>query len=144
MDYNEILKLENQVCFSLYAASKGIIKKYKPILSKYNLTYTQYITMLVLWEYKTLSVKEIGQKLYLDSGTLTPVIKKLESMSLVKKYRSESDDRIVLVQLTETGMTLKEKMKNVPLEIYCSAGIPTKDLMDLKIILDNLIKKSLD
>lgn len=144
MDYNEILKLENQVCFSLYAASKGIIKKYKPILSKYNLTYTQYITMLVLWEYKTLSVKDIGQKLYLDSGTLTPVIKKLEAMNLVQKYRSESDDRVVLVQLTKIGLELKEKMKNVPLDVYCSTGIPIEDLSELKRILDKIIKKSLD
>lgn len=144
MSYDEVLKLENQVCFSLYAASKGIIKKYKPILGKYNLTYTQYITMLVLWENKKLSVKDIGNKLYLDSGTLTPVIKKLEAMELVKKYRSTEDDRIVLVELTEKGDKLKEEVKNVPMEIYCSTGMEIGELMRLKATLDELIKKSLE
>ena len=144
MSYDEVLKLENQVCFSLYAASKGIIKKYKPILGKYNLTYTQYITMLVLWENKKLSVKEIGEKLYLDSGTLTPVIKKLEGMELVKKYRSAEDDRIVLVELTEKGENLKDEVKNVPMEIYCSTGMEVGELMKLKATLDELIKKSIE
>ncbi|WP_297632547.1 MarR family transcriptional regulator [uncultured Clostridium sp.] len=144
MNYDEVLKLENQVCFSLYAASKGVIKKYKPILGRYNLTYTQYITMLVLWEHKKLSVKEIGDKLYLDSGTLTPVIKKLEGMNLVKKYRSDEDDRIVLVELTEEGVNLKEKVKDIPREIYCSTGMEVNELMELKGILDNLIQKSLE
>ncbi|MGL5766630.1 MAG: MarR family winged helix-turn-helix transcriptional regulator, partial [Sarcina sp.] len=136
MNEKDVLKLDNQICFSLYAASKEVIKKYKPILSKYNLTYTQYITMLVLWEYNKLSVKEIGCKLHLDSGTLTPLIKKLEAMELVTKYRSKEDDRVVLVELTKKGKVLKEKVKDVPKSIYCSVGLDIKELQSLKKTLD--------
>lgn len=139
MNEKDVLKLDNQICFSLYAASKEVIKKYKPILSKYNLTYTQYITMLVLWEYNKLSVKEIGSKLHLDSGTLTPLIKKLEAMQLVVKYRSKEDDRVVLVELTEKGATLKEQVKDVPRSVYCSVGLDIEELRSLKFTLDKMI-----
>ncbi|MGL5822335.1 MAG: MarR family winged helix-turn-helix transcriptional regulator [Sarcina sp.] len=141
MNEKDVLKLDNQICFSLYAASKEVIKKYKPILSKYNLTYTQYITMLVLWEYNKLSVKEIGCKLHLDSGTLTPLIKKLEAMELVTKYRSKEDDRVVLVELTKKGEVLKEKVKDVPKSIYCSVGLDIKELQSLKKTLDKMIEE---
>lgn len=101
------IKLENQLCFSLYALSREVIKLYKPILDKYNLTYTQYITMLVLWEEEKIIFKELGKRLHLDSGTLTPVVKKLEAMGLVIKYRNVEDDRVVTVELTEKGKTAK-------------------------------------
>ncbi|MDU7886384.1 MAG: MarR family transcriptional regulator, partial [Clostridium perfringens] len=99
MDKYNILKLENQLCFRLYASSREVIKKYKPILDQYN----QYLTMLVLWENEKITVKGIGEKLHLDSGTLTPLIKKLEKMNLVTKYRSKEDDRVVIVELTDEG-----------------------------------------
>ena len=140
MDKKDTLKLDNQVCFSLYAASREVIKRYKPILSKYNLTYTQYITMLVIWEYKNISVKDIGKKLHLDSGTLTPLLKKLEGMELIKKYRDIEDDRIVIVEFTEKGMELKEKVSDVPMKLFCSVGLPKEKLLKLKENLDELIK----
>lgn len=103
----EKMKLDNQLCFSLYAASREVIKTYKPQLDKYGLTYTQYIAMLVVWEYEKITVKEMGQKLHLDSGTLTPVLKKLLSMELIDKYRDKDDDRVVIVEVTEKGRKMK-------------------------------------
>ena len=94
------IKLENQMCFPLYALSREVIKLYKPLLDKYNLTYTQYVTMLVIWEKEKILFKELGEKLHLDSGTLTPVVKKLESMGLIIKYRNKEDDRVVTIEIT--------------------------------------------
>ena len=101
VDKYESIKLNNQLCFSLYALSREIIKKYKPLLDKHNLTYTQYIAMLVMWEKEKILFKELGKRLHLDSGTLTPVLKKLEAMELIIKYRNKEDDRVVTVELTE-------------------------------------------
>ena len=114
MDKYDKLKLDNQLCFSLYALSREVIKLYNPLLDKYNLTYTQYIAMLVMWEEEKIIFKELGKRLHLDSGTLTPVIKKLESMELVTKYRNKEDDRVVTVELTEKGKLLKEDIIEVP------------------------------
>ena len=105
MDKYESIKLDNQLCFSLYATSREIIKLYKPFLDKFNLTYTQYVAMLVLWEDEKSTVKEIGKRLHLDSGTLTPLLKKIESMGLIKRYRDVNDDRVVIVELTQQGIT---------------------------------------
>ena len=121
----EKMKLDNQLCFSLYAASREVIKTYKPQLDKYGLTYTQYIAMLVVWEYEKITVKEMGQKLHLDSGTLTPVLKKLLSMELIDKYRDKDDDRVVIVEVTE--------------KMYCKFGKSIDDLVELKRLLDNLL-----
>ncbi len=108
------LKLENQLCFPLYACSKEIVRLYKPYLDELDLTYTQYISMMVLWEKKSLGVKELGEALYLDSGTLTPLLKKLEAKGLVKRQRCEEDERCLLVSLTEKGTELKEKALSIP------------------------------
>ena len=140
MDKYDALKLENQICFRLYASSREVIKKYKPILDEYNLTYTQYLTMLVLWEEEKITVKGIGEKLHLDSGTLTPLIKKLEKMELVKKYRSKEDDRVVIVELTEKGKRLKESMVDVPNKVFCSLGMDRKTILELKKNLDMLLE----
>lgn len=110
----DVLKLENQLCFPLYACSKEIVKKYKPYLDKIDLTYTQYITMMVLWENNQMNVKELGRYLYLDSGTLTPVLKKLEQKGLVERTRSKEDERVLSVTLTKTGNELKEKAVQIP------------------------------
>lgn len=110
----ECLKLKNQLCFPLYAAAKDVTKKYTPILNELGLTYTQYIAMLVLWEKDSISVKELGECLFLDSGTITPLIKKLESQGLVKRERDTMDERIVKVHLTEAGNKLQEKAVCVP------------------------------
>ena len=140
MDKYESIKLDNQVCFSLYAASREIIKLYKPFLDKYNLTYTQYVAMLVLWEDEKSTVKDIGKRLHLDSGTLTPLLKKIEGMGLIKRYRDVNDDRVVIVELTESGRSLKEKVLEVPKEIACKVNMPREELLELKIKLDILLR----
>lgn len=139
MDKYEKIKLDNQLCFSLYAASREVIKTYKPQLDKYGLTYTQYIAMLVVWEYEKITVKEMGQKLHLDSGTLTPVLKKLLSMELIDKYRDKDDDRVVIVEVTEKGRKMKEEIIEVPEKMYCKFGKSIKDVVELKRLLDNLL-----
>ena len=138
-DYSS-LKLDNQLCFSLYALSREIIKLYKPLLDELNLTYTQYIVMLVLWEENKASVKHIGNRLHLDSGTLTPLLKKLEAMELIKRYRDKSDDRVVIAELTEKGSYLKEKAKNIPNRVLCTIKLPVEKAVDLKKNLDELLE----
>ena len=117
MDKYDSLKLENQLCFPLYACSKEITRRYKPFLSKLDLTYTQYITMMVLWETRELSVKELGDKLFLDSGTLTPLLKKLESKGYLTRNRSVKDERNLIIKITDQGMALREEALSVPQEI---------------------------
>jgi len=140
MDKYESIKLDNQVCFSLYASSREIIKLYKPFLDKFNLTYTQYVAMLVLWEDEKSTVKDIGKRLHLDSGTLTPLLKKIESMGLVKRYRDVNDDRVVIVELTQQGRLLKDEVTDVPREMACKINMSKEDLIALKSRLDDLLK----
>ena len=108
------LKLENQICFPLYACSKEIVKAYKPYLDELDLTYTQYITMMVMWEHKELRVKEIGKCLFLDSSTLTPLLKRLEEKGYVTRRRSVEDERDLIVTITDSGEALKERAVTVP------------------------------
>ena len=110
----DVLKLENQLCFPLYAAAKETVKLYRPLLEKLNLTYTQYIAMMAFWEYKRMNVKELGEKLYLDSGTLTPVLKSLEAKGYVRRYRSTEDERVLLIEATEAGEALREQALLIP------------------------------
>ena len=136
------LKLDNQLCFSLYALSREVIKMYQPVLSKYNLTYTQYVTMLAMWELEKAPFKEVAKKLYLDSGTLTPVLKKLESMGLVNKYRDKNDDRMVIVELTQKAIDLKDDIKKVPDKMYCKINaLEVDELINLKKSLDKMLKQ---
>lgn len=139
MNKNSYIKLDNQICFSLYAASREIIKLYKPVLDKYNLTYTQYITMLVLWEEEKATVKGIGKRLHLDSGTLTPLLKKLELMGLITRYRDSKDDRVVIAELTEKGKGLKERIVDVPKEVFCKVNMSVEKASELKANLDELL-----
>jgi DNA-binding MarR family transcriptional regulator len=110
----DCLKLENQLCFPLYAASKEVVRRYKPILEEFDLTYTQYIAMMILWEMKTVTVNKLGEHLYLDSGTLTPMLKKMESKGLIKRTRSELDERRVNVELTSEGEKLSRAAVKIP------------------------------
>lgn len=116
MEY-DVLKLENQLCFPLYASAKEVIRMYKPFLDEIGLTYTQYIAMMVLWEKKKITVKEIGDCLYLDSGTITPLLKKMEAMELVARTRDAADERSVIVSLTERGICLRDKAVDIPQKI---------------------------
>lgn len=139
MESYEQLKLENQLCFPLYVVSKEIIRKYKPFLDDINLTYTQYITMLVLWEHKELNVKQIGEKLFLDSGTLTSVLKQLESKGYVSRNRSESDERNLIVKLTADGVKLQKIAADVPSKISNCVKISNDDAIKLYEILYNIL-----
>lgn len=114
MEKYDELSIESQLCFPLYAASRELIKLYRPLLQELDLTYTQYIAMLVLWEEKSISVRDMGRKLHLDSGTLTPVLKSLEGKALVKRYRCTSDERVLIIEPSPAGEALREKAKNVP------------------------------
>lgn len=117
-------KLEHQLCFLLYANSRSIIKLYKPLLQPHNLTYTQYITLLALWDKDDETFKDLGERLYLDSGTLTPVIKKLEQAEYVKKTRSTTDERQILITLTPKGRKMKDILKHVPANLARRLDIP--------------------
>lgn len=117
MTNDEILKLENQLCFPLYAAARAVVNRYKPLLDEIDLTYTQYIAMMVMWEHKSVGVKELGNYLYLDSGTLTPLLKRLEAKGFVTRERSHEDERSVNVTITEAGENLKKKAVEIPLKM---------------------------
>lgn len=140
MDKYDYLKLDNQICFSLYAASREIIKLYKPFLDEHNLTYTQYVALLVLWEEEKATVKDIGKRLHLDSGTLTPLLKKLESMELIDRYRDKNDDRVVIAELTKKGRELKDKVVDIPEKLFCKTNMTIEHAMELKKNLDKLLQ----
>ena len=116
-DRYDALKLKNQLCFPLYAASRSVIRLYHPKLSALDLTYTQYIAMMALWEQSPLSVKKLGERLFLDTGTLTPLLKAMEQKGLIRRARSERDERSVNVMLTEAGLALREQALEVPARV---------------------------
>ena len=133
------LKLENQLCFPLYACSKEVIRRYKPILDKLDLTYTQYITMMVLWEYGSINVKKLGDMLFLDSGTLTPVLKKLETKNYISRDRDDKDERNVIISITNKGKELKEKASLVPGEIGKCINLSREEAIELYRLLYKLL-----
>ncbi len=135
------LKLENQLCFPLYAAARGVVKLYTPVLSEIGLTYTQYITMMVMWERKSVSVKQLGQRLYLDSGTLTPLLKKLEKLGLVTRQRSKEDERHLIVELTPQGEALRERALNVPIQMQGCMNLSPEEAGTLYQLLYKFLRK---
>ena len=133
------LKLENQMCFPLYAASREVIKRYRPHLEKLDLTYTQYIAMMVFWQEKKISVKELGKKLFLDSGTLTPVLKSLEAKGYVHRSRSKEDERVLLVEITDKGEELKEQAALIPEKMAGCSKLEPSEAMQLYQLLYKLL-----
>ena len=131
----DALKLKNQICFPLYACSKEIIRRYTPLLEPLGLTYTQYIAMMVFWEHKSLSVSELGERLYLDSGTLNPLLKKMERSGWIVRERSREDERRVVATITEAGELLKEKAKHIPLQMMECTDMDNNDAMQLYSLL---------
>ena len=128
-DYRELMKLSNQLCFPLYAAARKVTGLYTPFLHELHLTYTQYLVMLVLWEQDEIPVSEICKKLYLDNGTVSPLLKKLEQEGLLYRSRASEDERVVRVSLTEDGRALQEKAKEVPAQVgKCIQLAPGKAL----------------
>jgi len=138
------LKLKNQLCFPLYAASREIVKRYRPYLDDLNLTYTQYITMMVFWEEKLLNVKELGKKLFLDSGTLTPVLKSLENKGYVRRYRSTTDERVLLVEITAAGEALQEQAQSIPQSVFGELPLNTDEAAQLYRLLYQVLSVSGD
>lgn len=138
-DKYDILKLDNQICFPLYAVSKEIVRSYTPFLNEIDLTYTQYIAMMVMWECKQLSVKDLGKKLYLDSGTLTPLLKNLEKKELVTRERSKTDERFLVVSVTDKGMKLREKALVIPTKIGSCINLEKEEAIQLYSIIRKLL-----
>ncbi len=138
----DALKLENQLCFPLYACSREIVKRYKPFLDEIGLTYTQYIAMMVMWERKSVNVKELGECLYLDSGTLTPLLKKLESKGYVTRMRSAKDERNLVVAITDEGEKLKDKAVEIPYQIAGCTNLTPEEGMQLYGILYKILGKT--
>jgi DNA-binding MarR family transcriptional regulator len=135
----EALKLENQLCFPLYACAREVVKKYKPFLDDIDLTYTQYVTMMVLWEKPSVTSKEIGERLHLDSGTLTPVIKKLAEKGLVTRARAPEDERNLVVALTDAGLALRDRAASIPGQMAGCVRLDPEDARTLYRILYQLL-----
>lgn len=132
------LKLENQLCFPLYVAAKEIVRKYRPFLDPLGLTYTQYIAMMVFWEHRSVTVGRLGDLLCLDSGTLTPMLKKMEAAGLVKRSRGSKDERVVTVTITEKGEALREKAQDVPIKMAGCVSLTQEEAVHLLALLKKL------
>lgn len=133
------LLLKNQVCFSLYSASNAMIRAYRPLLNELDLTYSQYLAMMVIWERNGINVKELGQELHLDSGTLTPLLKRLEVKEVITRQRSTQDERIRQVFLTTKGIELKKQALSVPNAIFCKSQLEIEELQQLKKTCEKLL-----
>jgi len=141
MENLKALQLENQICFPLYVIAKEITGLYRPFLDEIGITYPQYLVMMVLWENDGLPVSHIGEKLFLDSGTLTPLLKRLETKGIISRKRKKEDERVVEVFLTEAGKQLQQKACEIPGKIQTTIGIETEDLLHLKETVLKILNK---
>jgi DNA-binding MarR family transcriptional regulator len=141
-DKYKSLSLRSQLCFPLYAASRETIKRYRPHLDKLGLTYTQYIVMMVFWEEKTQNVKQLGEKLYLDSGTLTPVLKTLEAKGYIVRSRSKEDERVLNVEITPAGEALKDEALSIPMEMVKHVALSREETYTLYKLLHKLLEEA--
>ena len=137
---NESLKLENQLCFPLYACAKEIVRRYTPLLEPLGLTYTQYIAMMVMWEHKSISIRDMGKLLFLDSGTLTPMLKKMEKAGWIQRKRSERDERMVILTITARGEELHDKAAEIPSKMARCVTLENDDTLHLYSLLNKLVK----
>lgn len=138
----DFLKLDKQLCFSIYVLHREIMQHYRPILEAIDLTYPQYITMMALWENGQQTVNQLGAKLNLDNGTVTPLLKRLEGKKLLTRTRSKADERVVLIALTEEGKNLKEKASSVPMQILQALHLDLDDLHQLKAMSDKIVERA--
>ena len=138
-DKYSALKLENQLCFPLYAASRQIVSLYTPYLSELGLTYTQYITFMVLWEKDGITVGELGKRLYLDNGTLTPMLKKMEKNGLIERRRSEEDERVVKIYVTKEGYGLRDKCAGIPSKVGKCICLDPEEVKNLYSVLYKIL-----
>ncbi|MBO5075239.1 MAG: MarR family transcriptional regulator [Bacteroidales bacterium] len=137
---NESLKLENQLCFPLYACAKEIVRRYTPLLEPLGLTYTQYIAMMVMWEHKSISVRDMGKLLFLDSGTLTPMLKKMEKAGWIQRKRSERDERMVILTITARGEELHDKAAEIPSKMARCVTLENDEALQLYSLLNKMMK----
>lgn len=138
----DFLKLDKQLCFSVYVLHREIMQQYRPILEAIDLTYPQYITMMALWENGQQTVNQLGEKLNLDTGTVTPLLKRLEGKKLLTRTRSKVDERVVLIALTAEGEILKEKASLVPMQILKALNLDLEDLQQLKAMSDKVVERA--
>lgn len=139
-DKYEVLKLSNQLCFPLYVCSKEVVRSYKPFLDEIDLTYTQYITMMALWEKGEINVKDLGEILYLDSGTLTPVLKKLEQKGYICRNRSHEDERVLIVTVTPEGEKLRERAVEIPAKMSSCISLSQEEAQMMYGLLHKLLQ----
>ncbi|WP_225730251.1 MULTISPECIES: MarR family winged helix-turn-helix transcriptional regulator [unclassified Nocardia] len=132
MDEYDGLRLDRQLCFALYAASRAVTRLYRPLLDELGLTYPQYLVLLVLWEHGPMTVKDLGAALELDSGTLSPLLKRLESTGLIARSRSADDERSVRIAPTESGVALRDRAKGIPLRVACATGLELAEAADFR------------
>lgn len=138
---NNHLKLENQICFKIYSAEREITKLYRNLLEELEVTYPQYLVLLVLWEEKSVTVKELGQKLFLDSGTLSPMLKRMEGNGLIERRRSVEDERTVVISLTQKGEMLKDQAQCVPTKLLENLSLDLKELENLNQTLSTILSR---
>jgi DNA-binding MarR family transcriptional regulator len=142
---NPLLQLDNQLCFALYAASRAVVQAYQPLLGPLGLTYPQYLVLLVLWEEADIPVKRLGERLRLDSGTLTPLLKRMETAGLVTRRRDAADERVVRIGLTDAGRALEARAVDIPTALLCGTAVPLEDLAELRdtlhVLTTNLFAK---
>ena len=138
------VKIDNMLCFALYAASRQAVESYRPLLDKLDLTYPQYLTLLLLWEREPRTIKEIGGILYLDSGTLSPLLKRLEKKGLIKRQRDAQDERLVNISLTGAGWAMQEQVKELPETLFCQIGWPIEEFASLVEKLHRLTDRILE
>lgn len=141
MDKDILLKLDNQLCFAIYACAKEVTRMYRPFLEHLGLTYTQYLALLALWEKEDITLKELGERLYLDSGTLTPLLKKLEAAGLLCRLRSKDDERNLRIRLTEKGRELKYAACDIPEKVFCASHLSIEEAVLLRDQLKALLTK---
>lgn len=139
---DDLLKLDKQLCFSVYVLHREIMQQYRAILEEIDLTYPQYITMMALWENGEQTVNQLGSKLFLDNGTLTPLLKRLEAKALLTRTRSKSDERVVKIKLTKQGLLLKEKASCIPMQIFQTLNLEYDDMVQLKSLADKIVNNS--
>ncbi|MGL1011197.1 MarR family winged helix-turn-helix transcriptional regulator [Vibrio vulnificus] len=135
------LLLENQICFPLYSAANTVIRAYRPLLDALDLTYSQYLVLLVLWQQNGINVKDLGAKLHLDSGTLTPLLKRLEAKDIVERRRGQTDERVRELFLTEAGRALKQQAQQVPQNMLCRIDLSIDELVTLKSLCEKVLEK---
>ncbi|WP_339146677.1 MarR family transcriptional regulator [Sutcliffiella sp. BMC8] len=135
------LRLENQLCFKIYSAEKKMTKLYRAYLDEIGITYPQYLVLLVLWEQDDLSVKELGEKLMLDSGTLTPMLKRMETNQLITRNRSKKDERVVVITLTQKGKAINQEVECIPSKFLEKVSLDTDDLQMLSNLLSKLVER---